>query len=226
MSAGPARTASLLSLVLWLVAGALVVVLAAKFVRVQTTPPMTQMARVDASPVVPHVVVLQEFMSAPEGERKGMLLTLGLRGDGAQVERVDYQTSRIAEVERLIFLPPEGFIRTDEIRGTYRVSVMTRRRREPRQQCLASADGTVMQSSERVAGRENIGGYSTLIIKADYGALWLAPQLNCAQLRTRFDFDGGWNERRLVSVTTGEPPVALFDVAGLQEVIPKRQARH
>jgi hypothetical protein len=78
----------------------------------------------------------------------------------------------------------------------------------------------LMQGSnvhEEIADHEVISGYRTVKLTTNFGGgsrmtRWLALDHGCARLQDRWDWqDGQVSEKRLLSMTAGEPIIALYD---------------
>jgi hypothetical protein len=172
---------------------------------------------------VPHTVLLQEFLvvSGKEDER-AMLQTEAVRSDGFRVRRIDYTAGRLVEAARWIETPTGELYKADDVRGTWsKGRTIEPTFREPRQDCLATADGRTVNRRERLIGREPIGDYQTVALQDGGTTMWRALELNCTALKVVISYsDTDRSEQRLQSITLGEPAAGLFSLDGLKESPP------
>jgi len=79
---------------------------------------------------------------------------------------------------------------------------------------LVDADNNCLgpNSADHVGGIEQVEGYRTVKLVRGVLTRWLAVDYGCALVRERVESpDGSKSEKRLVSLTPGEPPTSLFN---------------
>lgn len=165
--------------------------------------------------IVPYTVVLAETVSDREGRSiPGRTQTWALRSDGSTLLRIEDAASAAATIyfatgTRVEVSP------SMRARSTVRIAPSPDRRlRDPRSRCLNNLAGEPYSAGDTQAGEETIGGYRAVkIVKASGAALWYAPDVGCALVRSELDFgSNGKSVSALVTLTRGEPSPDLFAV--------------
>jgi hypothetical protein len=143
---------------------------------------------------VPVTVTLQERLHLSDGTvQPGSRQLRAVREDGAYVERFEYLSpeSRKQVSQRTIMLPDGLRVILNEIRETktstrfpsYSASAQFY---DPDTRCLRPSSGGE-HADQRIDGSDMVLGYEAVRVATGRGAVWRAPALNCAIVRTRTD---------------------------------------
>jgi len=94
---------------------------------------------------------------------------------------------------------------------------------DPRNNCLVQGS-----EAQQFVGEEVVNGYRTAKLTAGPMTQWVALDYGCAAVKDRADWGNGESsEKRMVSLSLGEPSPSLFDdPAGFEEVPPSQLFPH
>jgi len=177
-----------------------------------------------------YTVVLQEYLTPANGSAvPTMRMTIAVRGDGSRV--MDSTSTNDPEKpfsERIVnFSSGEEMYVFENARRTSTTfdptRTPTRWLPDPRNNCLVQGS-----EAQQFVGEEVVNGYRTAKLTTGPMTQWVALDYGCAAVKDRADWGNGESsEKRMVSLTLGEPSPSLFDEpAGFEEVPPSQLFPH
>jgi hypothetical protein len=174
---------------------------------------------------IPYTVILREtvFDASNGSFTSGIETTKAIRSDGSYVKRRKYDNTNdpkmksLIQKERTIRFASGVLIDTNDLTHTKSTIVSKESpaswQNDPNSKCLNSFAGTSMSGAPQVVSEEMVAGYRTAKIVRANATWWYALDFGCAPVKVRMDWgQRGFSEKNLVSLSSGEPDPALFDV--------------
>lgn len=159
--------------------------------------------------VVPYTVTLQDYSLNRDGSEVPMFkMTVAIRADGSRaIEAVETGGGLW---ERILNFSSgrQAYILENKRQKTVTLAA------RGSSAWLVDADNNCLgpNSADHVGGIEQVEGYRTVKLVRGVLTRWLAVDYGCALVRERVESpDGSKSEKRLVSLTPGEPPTSLFN---------------
>lgn len=173
---------------------------------------------------VPYTVVLDETVEGSAGKTKGLTVTIATRSDGSQVLRAESFGSSWSRILRYIDFATGEHARIDEIEEMKTTFADSRRptpMRDPLSSCLNGLDGKPFGTGEVLIGQDVSNGYRVAKIGDNWAVRLYAVDYGCAMIGSRVDFgNGNISDKKLVSLTPGEPQSLLFQVPDSYREVP------
>ena len=176
---------------------------------------------------IPYTVTLRETVHGSDGNAHlGPESTWATRSDGSRVIKITEKAT-----QRIINFASGVQVEINDSTNT-RTSIMQPNadvaglQRDPDSKCTNSLAGKPITSTpETFAGEETIAGYRTAKIVRGGVTEWHALDYGCAVVKDRWEFSTKEvSEKELVSLSSGEPDAALFDIpANAKEVPPSER---
>jgi hypothetical protein len=178
---------------------------------------------------IAYTVVLQEHLTQANGSVTPTIrVTIAVRGDGSRVIDSGTNDPEKPFSERIVNFSSGKQMYVFE--NARRTSTTFDPTRKPTRWLPDPGNNCLVQGSEahQFVGEEVVSGYRTAKLTAGPMTLWVALDYGCAAVKDRADWGNGESsEKRMVSLSLGEPSPSLFDdPAGFEEVPPSQLFPH